>query len=258
MQNNYLYADQQSQKNLSDTVNASFTLSLGASSLVSTDTSVNFQFQNRLHNFGGDTILYTDYNQNLSIELDTILRVATVVKSTLSSELHYNDINISDYWDRYVNGIDVGGVTYRLSTKGDTLSIKLNSTDLKQLKKYFITQYTEHQTTHTYTSFVSENFLDIPDSAYVNVTITGSFPLSVISQTPNSKNSIVDLHSKILKISSAKFNNQLPCYDLLGRKHNLEFLGTDGAASTYSVRSLPAGVYFVSDGREMVKFLIEE
>ncbi len=48
----------------------------------------------------------------------------------------------------------------------------------------------------------------------------------------------------------------LSCYDLLGRKQPIEFLGSDGTSSTYSLRSLRPGVYFVSDGKGMVKFMV--
>ena len=50
----------------------------------------------------------------------------------------------------------------------------------------------------------------------------------------------------------------LKLFFALGRKHDLEFLGSDGNSSSYSVRSLRAGVYFVNGGSQTFKFLISE
>jgi hypothetical protein len=108
-----------------------------------------------------------------------------------------------------------------------------------------------------YRVFIGSEIDTIPESASLSVIITGKFPLSV-SYAQNKFTFIIDQVSKTLKLSQLIKNQALSCFDLLGRKHDLEFLGADNTSATYSVRSLRPGVYFVNDGRETMKFMIGE
>ncbi len=181
-----------------------------------------------------------------------------------STESHLFEVDTLDYWDRTVGGLSITNASYRTSITGDTLSIHLKAPDLEkelQVNSHLITDYKESSGTRSFTRLNNSSILKISDSAYANITVIGNFPLSV---TPFSHREIELLTfyplSKILKLfgQAQNQNRPLPCYDILGRKHNLEFLGSDGNSSTYSVRSLPAGVYFVNDGKETAKFMIAE
>ena len=50
---------------------------------------------------------------------------------------------------------------------------------------------------------------------------------------------IVDAHAMILRINLSASKSAFPCHDLLGRKHNLEFLGTDGETSRNKKHPIP-------------------
>ena len=200
--------------------------------------------------------------QDVFIYIDTITKQINISASNTSLD-HYSKTNYQEYWRSNGGNLSINNAPYTLSKAADSLFVRLGSSFLKShylLDSLVIAQGSESSTTHTYSYSGGGPIVNITDSAYVNITIIGSFPLSVSSSPNNHKGFIIDPLSKILTLFSPSSNQSksLPCYDLLGRKYNLEFLGTDGSASTYSVRSLRAGVYFVSDGKEMVKFMISE
>jgi hypothetical protein len=157
--------------------------------------------------------------------------------------------------------IEFNKVRYTLSKDGDSIIASLNGNQMRNIS-LLQAEYDEciGGGRTGYSTFYGCKIDNIPESATLSLIITGNFPLSVNASSQMQSGFFIDLLSKTLKLSALKSIQDipLPCYDLLGRKHNLEFLRTDGEASTYSLRSLPAGLYFVSDGREMVKFLVAQ
>ena len=244
-----------------ETVVASF-LQVVNSGLISTDTLVSYSHSDK-QSYAPGSKAYIISEENLQIKFDNSPGKYLDLTAIKTKEDHYSEINPVDYWNKDINAVSLSHIPYRVSKSGDTLYARLDAMNLRGLlSDKFISQYRNASSTRTFTNLQSQKILSIPDSAYLKVTIIGSFPLAVKSIISNVEPSIIvmDHVSKLIRIFYIQQNQNisLPCYDLLGRKHNLEFLGTDGTASMYSVRPLRAGVYFVSDGKEMVKFMIGE
>ena len=184
----------------------------------------------------------------LQKKIDTF---SATTKSNSHSDVPYQIWNTG-------NIVQFNNAGYVTSKDGDSIIVSLKGQQMKNIG-LMEADYEECIGSGRigYRVFIGSEIDTIPESASLSVIITGKFPLSV-SYAQNKFTFIIDPVSRNLKLSQLIKNQALSCFDLLGRKHNLEFLGTDGTASTYSVRSLPAGVYFVSNGREMVKFLISE
>jgi hypothetical protein len=257
---NTYYDDVNGYRYSSDTSSASFSLSV-ISGLQDSGRIISYHDSETYHYYPGSTV-NTFNKQDVLIIIDTLAKKINI-SASYSSLDHYSEINYQEYWRSNSGNLSIRNVPYILSKGADSLFVRLSSSSLKSnylADSLLISQGFESSTTHTYSYGGGGPIVSITDSAYVNIIITGSFPLSVSSFPNNQVGFIIDPSSKILKIfgTTSYYNLPLPCFDLLGRKHNLEFLGTNGSVSTYSVRSLPAGVYFVSDGREMVKFLISE
>ena len=150
-------------------------------------------------------------------------------------------------------------VPYSYSKDGDTIKVLLDASQMQKIN-YSGTLYSDQLQGNSYNFnlFRGSNVIKITQGASLSVVIVASASLSVSnSRIETTLNTIKVDHKTLIMTYSPQLNN-ISCFDLLGRKHNLEFLGTDGTASTYSVRSLRSGVYFVSDGKEMVKFMIGE
>jgi hypothetical protein len=165
------------------------------------------------------------------------------------------------YYTIYYKVLSLQDVPVSFSSTRDSLKVLLHGRQLRSLPFFYTADYKDDFEPRDESLSDASSIVDIPDSAFVSLVLVGTFPLGVKIIDQRKKEFItIDVSSKILKLSgqTSEQNLSLPCFDLLGRRHNLEFLGTDGSASTYSVRSLRAGVYFVSDGKEMVKFLIPE
>ena len=156
--------------------------------------------------------------------------------------------------------INFSSAPFSYSNNYDTLKVSLDGFSMRKIN-LLETNYSEcFANSRDNYKFLACSVDSILYGASLSVIIIGKFPLSVAVSLNNPLKLIIDPVSKTLKIFKNVSNQTqpLPCYDLLGRNHNLEFLGPDGTASTYSVRSLRPGVYFVSDGSEMVKFMIGE
>lgn len=204
--------------------------------------------------FYADTTII-DSESTYSFYIDTIGKQISNLNA-FNGSYFFDVSNVTGITKR--NSVSIDSIPYQISPKGDTLVAILDAKNLKK-HKFSIINSSTWQRPRDQIFFESNTMLGIDTNAIFKITlIFGNSSLSVISSKSDSKYLIVNLDTKKIKILVSKPNYSLPCFDLLGRKHNLEFLGTDGSASTYSVRSLPAGVYFVNDGKEMVKFLITE
>jgi hypothetical protein len=240
-----------------DTVVASYAFSTDSDVVVS-DTSVTFNLSGRsLYNGNGPS--YIDWSYDLDIEFDTSFRKITSLNTNYSGKWYYDyPPDNTEYWSDSKKSLSIKNIPYLVSLSNDTLIIYLDTSTLRN-SSFQIKDYDEGSTRFTYTYLDSTRLLEIGTDAFIKVAIIGSFPpLGVTSQYSNTNSLVIDLNSKILKISIPKPIISLPCFDLLGRKHNLEFLGGDNNTATYSIRSLRPGVYFVSDGKVMTKFMIHE
>jgi hypothetical protein len=165
----------------------------------------------------------------------------------------------SYYYDSYGESVHLQSLPFIYSLKKDTISVQIVGSQLKEniLSATIDTDYT--QSIHLY-GHINSTLIGIPDSALLIVKIIGNGPLlSVYNNDETSSESATNFNhtnKTIILKNLSKKREETFCYDLLGRKHNLDFISTDGTSTTYSIRSLPPGVYFVSDGKEMVKFLI--
>ena len=238
--------------------NKSFSLDTSASAEgFSNDTLFNFQdtvIISSYHNSGNDLYGYQyDDDESISIGIDTANKILTSIDAQLKTIL-YNYYPGDDH--TYTRFIQCGFLPYRESKNGDSLVAYVQGSDLNKIG-YKGGGFFFNYSNDTISSFVK--VLNFPDSAYVSVIIE-KFPLhsKVIPEKKAAPVLLVDVLSKVLRISPSSFNYVLPCFDILGRKHDLEFLDADNTSATYSVRSLRPGVYFVNDGRETVKFMIPE
>ncbi len=244
---------------LIDTISALYSL-YADSDVVVKDTFISIKLSGRsLYNGIGPSVI--DWSYNIDIELDTVLRVIKNLNYNSSQKWYYN-YPPDDYyfWSDPIKGLSLKSVSYHISKTKDTLSIYLDTSTLRN-SLFEVSNYALDATRHTYSQLTNSNLLKIEDNAYISVKIIGSFPLGV-NTTSQAKSDFFSIYpsSRTIKLlaQTIKQNQPLPCYDILGRKYNLEFLGSDENSSTYSVRSLRAGVYFVNDGKETSKFMIAE
>lgn len=259
VENEYLHNNLTQYDISKDSILTYFSYYVG-SNLSNKEKVISFQ-SNYKQNQGG---IFTIHSQTIRIELDTNIHQIYSLSIGQSDELHFSPIDTVNYWNRNTSGIGFTNVLYSTSFNGDTIKVRLNAEqlrELKQLNALGISQYTEASGTRSYTKLEGTKILSIPDSAYIYVNIIGHFPLLNAKSLENRNVSTqINISSKSLTIFVLRSNENLPlpCYDILGRKHDLEFLGSDENSSTYSLRSLRAGVYFVYDGKETVKFMIGE
>jgi hypothetical protein len=245
----------------SDTISAFFRMDINA--IIFLDSSNIFSY----------SLIDTQYRTPLDSGQDRInetdLRISIDSKNTLSvyanqsSLVHYGREDYPFHWDQNGSSLSIKNIPFSVSQLKDSLFVQLDSSYLESFFKedsLLINDYSRYSTASRIGSCGSGTPVAITDKSYLNILILGNFPLSVYRYNDAEKKIILDPLSKTLKLYSQSSNQSqpLPCFDLLGRKHNLEFLSSDGETSTYSLRSLPAGVYFVSNGREMVKFLVGE
>ncbi|MFI5262918.1 MAG: hypothetical protein ACHQM6_00225 [Candidatus Kapaibacterium sp.] len=226
------------------------------SDIVVKGTSITLNLSGRsLYNGVGPS--YIDWSDNLVIELDTLSRKIKTLSADYSGKWYYDYPPDNYYfWSDSKKNLSLENIPYHVSLSKDSIIAFLDTSDLRTAS-FSINDYDLDQTRFTYTILDSTDLLEIGKDAFIKVVIIGNFRLSVIPKSA-SKHLIIDLNSKSLKLSSRSinYNQPIPCFDLLGRKHDLEFLGSDNTSATYSVRSLRRGVYFVNNGRETVKFLI--
>jgi hypothetical protein len=216
--------------------------------------------------FQGDMITSTyrksdnQFNDDveITIKIDTVKRIFTNIIASITTDVY--ELGTQTSYPTYSRYIDCGPLEYRISKNGDSLIGYIKGQELNGIiRKTAEAKDTTTPFLKSSTSFVK--ILDIPDSAYLSVVILGNFVHSIVLFKHQSEASLLNMVSKMITIKPkqiAEKNESTNCYDLLGRKHALEFLGADGTANTYSVRMLPAGVYFVNDGKEMVKFLVAQ
>ncbi len=161
----------------------------------------------------------------------------------------------------YQEGISLKNIPITISKGQDTLSAFLLGSQLRILP-FAIKKNSVGRTSRSQTTSITDSIVSIPNTSFLSIKLIGKFSNAGVLEYQKGEltNSIIITNPKLLKIPSQTSNQDQPllCYDLLGRKHNLEFLGADNTSATYSVRSLRPGVYFVNDGRETVKFIIGE
>lgn len=238
----------------------------------SPDDSLTFVASRRYYHFPGmavkDTSITTDgsypgchggyRNVKLDIEIDTVLKKITQLNFT--DDFYASNFSGSPYnWHRDGEYIQANNVIYRVSKTMDSL---IAMWDSAQIRSSNLSIYISDENGGPWSSRrCYSGYYDVSKDGYFKVTIVGKFPLAVFSPTNNKNESItINSSAKILIISSQQRlqTQSISCYDILGRKHSLEFLGSDDNSGNYSVRSLPVGVYFVSCGKEMLKFMITE
>ncbi|MDP4221147.1 MAG: hypothetical protein Q8916_07905 [Bacteroidota bacterium] len=170
-----------------------------------------------------------------------------------TSYYNYPNFNYTDETGSYIKAKNI---PYSISLNKDTIRVSLNAAQMKNIQ-LDEKQYKRHVYSRDY-SGTDQYIMKIPDGANFTITIIGAAPLLVDNRgSENTAKPIVNLASKVILVQTfMKPYLALAAFDLLGRKHDLEFLNTDGASSSYSLRSLRPGIYFVNDGTRTFKFLI--
>jgi hypothetical protein len=219
---------------------------------VKTQDSEGFFF---VHEEYQDTQYYQDPTDVIEISFSTFIDTTSKTLFNLNAlsgeSIIYNSVQAT--FSHRMFACDT--IHYQTSQNGKVISIELHGQQVGSVLKEIGRTVDDYpRLTEKHTRF--EKIVDIPDSAYLSISLNVSFPLTV--SLANNIKIPGTINSRLKKLTLATYVNFLPCYDLLGRKYPLEFLGTDGQMSTYSFRSLRPGVYFVSDGKEMVKFLVTE
>ena len=199
-----------------------------------------------------------DWKKEIKITIDSVKKLMSVDASYILTQ--YPNPLSQEYSNIVGKRIAFRNAPFTIAKNADTIILVLNGKELSNIN-LVEDDYTETYTRLTAKRFDYSTILNIPTNATLSLEIVGSFPLAVANRNKEySASIIINSASKILKCSTLTPNqNQiLSCFDILGRKHDLEFLGSDNSSATYSVRSLRPGVYFVSDDRETVKFMISE
>lgn len=162
------------------------------------------------------------------------------------------------------NGFSIAKAPY--SSNGDTIHIMLKGDAILKHCEAYRYSIVSDLNNEIWSYMGSSIKMPIDSESYAEVFIIGKFPKHDLSTVGNHGNTSTTLNiafdrkSKIITLSTRLQSQSFsfPCFDILGRKHNLEFLGADENSATYSIRSLKPGVYFVNDGKETVKFLVAE
>ena len=249
--NAYTNFDTPGSWNTSDTILTN--ISISSDSSFSFDGANISYLQDHSGNFPND-----DWKKEITITFDSAKKSMSLEASYILT--HYPNSLSQEYSNVVGKRIKFGNVPFTMTKKGDSISLIFSGLDMKNIN------LTEDDYIENYTRFTGKRFdystiLNIPTDASLSVHIVGSFPLAV---APVNKEDvgyvIINSSSQTLKFSSPfiKQNQSLLCFDILGRKHDLEFLGANNTSATYSVKSLRPAVYFVNDGRETVKFMIGE
>jgi len=199
-------------------------------------------------------------------QITLVVDAANVIK-LIEAEETYSTSDLKDPVDIWSSGtkrIYLTNLPYAVSRTKDTMTVSLNSTALSKILTNYPNTVNETgggASTQTSWNIQQQRVLALPDSASLHINIVGSFDLAVLPKYQNKgHNSDIFYTSGIVIIShhQSKISAAVQCYDILGRKHDLEFLSADNTSATYSVRSLRPGVYFVNDDRETMKFMIGE
>jgi hypothetical protein len=209
--------------------------------------------------FDGETLHFKEDLVTIDLRISPNDRIiADLSLNSIDTEYDPPDPSNYEYFS-LGQSLHLKSLPFIYSLNKDTISVRLAGSQLKNniLFAVFDTDYT--QSIHYY-GITNSTLIGIPDSALLIVKIIGNGPLLSVynyDKTFSESAPIFNYTNKTIIIKNLlKKQEQIPCFDLLGRKHNLDFISTDGTSTTYSIRSLPPGVYFVSDGKEMVKFLI--
>jgi hypothetical protein len=236
------------------------TLIAPAEVFIGNDTSISFNGNliNSTYENSGYVGFYYSETEYITIEIDTSKRIFKKINAMMSTNIYKG--GVGDEYRTYGKYIECSSFPYKVSKHGDTLSAYIKGSQLLGvIFKVYNTNDSTSLTTKSTTSFI--RIVDVPDSAYLSVILVGTFPLAVVPISEESGSLVLlNSESKTLRFSlqSNYHNHPISCFDILGRKHNLEFLGADNTSATYSLRSLRSGVYFVNDDRETVKFMIGE
>jgi len=202
---------------------------------------------------GVDSFSHVNWKSDIDIVFDTLSKKLDTL-STNYSDIQYYDYPNQNYHDDTHKNLVFHNLFSRISKTQDTLEVYLDSSGISKMS-FQINDYVESFQVHSATTIKDWSFINAQKNAFISLIITGNFPLSVNSRPSENSDLLLELSFKKLQ---SKKTEKLHCYDLLGRKYNLEFLGSDGGMSTYSFRSLSPGVYFVNDGKETVKFLVTD
>ena len=165
----------------------------------------------------------------LTIELDTVN--GKIIKLyTDDSEGHSTYMGSPWYWVDEGNGISAGNIKYHTSPTKDSLIVQFDAYRLKRTNLSF-GQHSFQKYPHSGGGCYASHIDQIDDNAYLKIIILGEFPLAVDSSDNTRQMISVFIHPSSKTITIAREpksqSQSIVCFDILGRKYNLEFLKED-------------------------------
>jgi hypothetical protein len=244
--------------NPTDTTN--FSISINENVYVTFDT---LKFDGKLLHFSYEHIpdKYNELSSHKTIDITIEPNARVITELTLIySDTSYADNTTEPFYSGMKEYLQCKDLPFFFSKSKDTISVFLKMTQLKTTN-FSAYKFEDFESNVHFYGDTNSFPIGLSDSAFLIIKINGNGPLALAILNKPTPSSFVNVNitNKTIKIINLlKNRKQTTCFDILGRKHNLEFLGADNTSATYSVRSLLPGVYFVNDGRETVKFMIGE